>query len=810
MSSPLKILFALLLLFTATATQANTVTFDFEPLGSTYGVPAGHTPGDWIMAEDSADLRVDDFFIAGVPYFNFSRIELPFMGFGSGQILDLNNVTVHTDFAAPGDASFLFLDLGGSVNIQVNGFGAVIEAPDFPSLGTFSPAPGVVMSTTWVPVGGGIMGTVTLTGPVQHVRIGGQELWIDDLVCNNGLGGAAGPCLYAVDYETLPMGNTYGTPAGHSPGDWAFNEGGIDVYVVDFDAGGIILFNEMIVVPGFGPLGPIKVMNVNNIGQLFDLAPLGITTTEVSFEYIDFGGTENLAINGSVLQIGDLHTFSGMTLGGVYVSVVTWPYGAGVYGRVTLTGNVQTLRVGGQEFWMDDVCVKGAPIAPCDRLVDHETRLIGEAWGSPFGDAPGDLLFVEDGIPVYIGEYQAGTGGWFYNYCEITNALLGFGTANVMLINNVVNLYDIAATGLISNTVTFEYLDLGGTENLEVNGAPRYVGELDLAPVNIAPGVTCSVVTWAVPGGKRGEVTLTGQVDKLVVGGQEFWIDNICVKAASSGGPVMWCDHLSDIESPAMGSAWGGSYGNTPGDHIFTEDMMDVMIFNHTDPTGLTFFGDARVDAAFAPFGTSQILTMSSVGIGYDLAALGTVEKVRFEYFDGSGIENLIVNGAPIYIGEIDAAPATIAPGITCTVYEIVGPGFEYGTVVLEGNVQTFMIAGQQFAIDNVCVRLAGSTTDVNVMPRADVSLEPNYPNPFNPSTMLQFNLGHDSPVRLTIHDVAGRVVRTLINEQRSGGSHSVVWNGQLDSGATASAGVYFVRVESREGVDTQKIALIK
>ncbi len=646
MSSPLKstltrattTLITLILLLTAGSAEANTVTFDLEPLGTTYGAPAGHFPGDWIMAEDSADLRVDEFFAGGLPSFNFSRIELPFMGFGIGQILELNNITVHTDFAAPGNTTFQFLDLGGLINIQVNGFGTVIEAPDFPSLGTFSPAPGVVMSTTWVPVGGGITGTVTLTGPVQHLRIGGQELWVDDLKCNNSIGGAAGPCLYAVDYETLPMGNTYGTPAGHSPGDWAFNEGGIDVYVVDFDAGGIILFNEMTVVPGFGPLGPIQVMKVDNISQLFDLAPLGITTTEVSFEYIDFGGTENLAINGSPLQIGDLHTFSGMTLGGVYVSVVTWPFGLGVYGEVTLTGNVQTLQVGGQEFWMDDVCVKGAP----------------------------------------------------------------------------------------------------------------------------------------------------------------------------TGGPVLWCDHLSDIESPAIGSAWGGSYGNVPGDYIFTEDMMDVMIFDHTDPTGLTFFGDARVDAAFAPFGTSQILTMSSIGIGYDLAALGTVEKVRFDYFDGAGIENLIVNSAPIYIGEIDAAPTTIAPGITCTVYETAGPGFDYGTVVLEGNVQTFMIAGQQFAIDNVCVRLFGSSTDVSVMPRADVSLEPNYPNPFNPSTMLQFNLGQDSRVRLTIHDVAGRVIRTLIDEQRSGGSHSVVWDGQLDSGATASAGVYFVRVESREGVDTQKIALIK
>ena len=50
-------------------------------------------------------------------------------------------------FGAPGDVTFLFLDMGGSVNIQVNGFGTVIEAPDFPSLGTFGVAPGVTGET---------------------------------------------------------------------------------------------------------------------------------------------------------------------------------------------------------------------------------------------------------------------------------------------------------------------------------------------------------------------------------------------------------------------------------------------------------------------------------------------------------------------------------------------------------------------------------------------------------------------------------------------------------------------------------------
>ena len=61
----------------------------------------------------------------------------------------------------------------------------------------------------------------------------------------------------------------------------------------------------------------------------------------------------------------------------------------------------------------------------------------------------------------------------------------------------------------------------------------------------------------------------------LVLGGQEFFVDNLCVY---EGEPPVECDYLSDNESQAPGTAWGSAYGNTPGDHIFTEDGIDVYL----------------------------------------------------------------------------------------------------------------------------------------------------------------------------------------------------------------------------------------
>ncbi|HPF36777.1 MAG TPA: FlgD immunoglobulin-like domain containing protein [Candidatus Krumholzibacteria bacterium] len=799
-------LLAAVCLALAAPAGAALVTFDAEPLGMQYGAPPGDVPGSFMFTEDGVDLYVNEFFSGGSPFFNYAEIAAPFAGFGTGNILNVNNVGVLSVFPGPGDLSFRFLDMGGSVNIQVNGFGTVIEAPDFPSLGTFGVAPGVTMSTTWSSVGGGITGVVTLSGPVDKVQIGGQELWIEDLRQSDV---TIDPCPYPVEYEALAVGTAWGGPYGNAPGDYLFSESGIDVYAAEFDAGSVLLFDRIQVDAGFGPLGADHILEVSNIDAVYDISPLGLTVNEVTFQYLDYGGTENLSVNGSALQIGDLHTFSGLTLGGVLVTVVTAPYGGGLYGQVTLSGNVQNFRVGGQEFWMDEICVEGEPTEPCDLMVDHSTLTVGDAWGSPYGDAPGDWMFTEDGIPVHIDQYQSVTGGFFFNFCEVTPALAGFGSGNAMNLNNVSNVYHIGATGYVTTEVTFEFLDLGGQENLQVNAAPRYVGELAAAPAAIAPGVTFSVITTPVPGGIRGKVTLTGDVQRLLVGGQEFWIDELCVKGTPPGGPVSWCDHLSDIESPALGSGWGGSYGSTEGDLMFVEDGMAARIYRYIDASGFGIFGDIRVDAAFPPFGSGQILSIANANAGYDLTGLGVTEQVRFEYFDGAGIENLQVNGATPYVGELNAAPALIAPGVTCTVYENIGAGFTYGTVVLEGDVDTFRIGGQQFAIDNVCARLDGSTSDVASAPAA-VSLQPNYPNPFNPSTTLSFTLGAEGPVRLTVHDVSGRVVRTLIDEVRAAGPNQVIWDGRDERGTEAAAGVYFVRVESRQGVDAQKIALIK
>jgi C1A family cysteine protease len=83
-------------------------------------------------------------------------------------------------------------------------------------------------------------------------------------------------------------------------------------------------------------------------------------------------------------------------------------------------------------------------------------------------------------------------------------------------------------------------------------------------------------------------------------------------------------------------------------------------------------------------------------------------------------------------------------------------------------------------------------------------------PNPFNPTTTLSFSLRDAGPVRLTIHDVTGRVVATLVNEFVGEGEHRAVWRGVDDRGRQVASGVYFARLEAAGEADMRKMVMLK
>jgi hypothetical protein len=107
--------------------------------------------------------------------------------------------------------------------------------------------------------------------------------------------------------------------------------------------------------------------------------------------------------------------------------------------------------------------------------------------------------------------------------------------------------------------------------------------------------------------------------------------------------------------------------------------------------------------------------------------------------------------------------------------------------------------------------RVPGTFVDVADGPsRQELMLVDVRPNPMVMSTAVVFSLSHAGSVSLSVHDVQGRRVRMLARGNLPAGEHRVAWDGGLDDGGSASAGVYLVRLEAEGRVLSRKVVRVR
>jgi hypothetical protein len=105
---------------------------------------------------------------------------------------------------------------------------------------------------------------------------------------------------------------------------------------------------------------------------------------------------------------------------------------------------------------------------------------------------------------------------------------------------------------------------------------------------------------------------------------------------------------------------------------------------------------------------------------------------------------------------------------------------------------------------------------EVNVGLPVDFSLSQNYPNPFNPSTVINYSTPVDANVVLTIFNILGEEIKTLVNESVKAGIHKVEWNGTNNNNISVPSGIYFYRIEannpsvSKKFNDVKKMMILK
>jgi len=146
--------------------------------------------------------------------------------------------------------------------------------------------------------------------------------------------------------------------------------------------------------------------------------------------------------------------------------------------------------------------------------------------------------------------------------------------------------------------------------------------------------------------------------------------------------------------------------------------------------------------------------------------------------------------GTVTYRTEYEYVDRLVYPGYA---YEYRLGDVDYDGVVVYHDVEKITISAfEQFGVPN------------------EFSVKPAYPNPFNPSTVIEYGLPATGRVRIMIYDILGHTVKALVDEAQTAGWHSITWQGLDDSGAIVPAGMYFGAILTEKGNKTIKLMYMK
>jgi hypothetical protein len=200
---------------------------------------------------------------------------------------------------------------------------------------------------------------------------------------------------------------------------------------------------------------------------------------------------------------------------------------------------------------------------------------------------------------------------------------------------------------------------------------------------------------------------------------------------------------------------------------------------------------------------------------------------------DGFGVDTMVVFGGCPLINDFDIITAEGTADLEMSYH---GNGNTGGAVVSQltinavGNTVAFLLSGFSYHyirdsramkipqraehLHRIMTWMSGIIdypVEIPVVALARNELRQNYPNPFNPVTTIRYQVKTAGPVTLKVYNVAGQLVRTLVDETvEAGRVYEVTWRGQNDAGHDVSSGVYFYKLVASDYVETKKMVLLK
>ena len=199
-----------------------------------------------------------------------------------------------------------------------------------------------------------------------------------------------------------------------------------------------------------------------------------------------------------------------------------------------------------------------------------------------------------------------------------------------------------------------------------------------------------------------------------------------------------------------------------------------------------------------------------------------TPRTESFEYFDSyllPGKASLIAISN--YLGGPNTPPLPIGSGPVANVIFEVAPNAPVGDVQIifdnslprNNGLATNAVNGAIFPtlINGIftVTQATGANGHARVIPTA-FSLGQNYPDPFNPSTNIEYSIPERTYVKMEVYNLLGRKVATLVDGQEKAGIHRVTWDGRNTSGERLASGIYFYRIRAGDFIFTRKMLLLR
>ena len=169
------------------------------------------------------------------------------------------------------------------------------------------------------------------------------------------------------------------------------------------------------------------------------------------------------------------------------------------------------------------------------------------------------------------------------------------------------------------------------------------------------------------------------------------------------------------------------------------------------------------------------------------------------------------MNREMINYGLTDQAGSYSVIGLENGLYQVTVSKVNYASATewVEFDSTVSDLSMLNFSLDPALTDLPGSDQNTSRIPNT-IELQPNYPNPFNPETKINFGIPESQHVKLAVYDILGRKISELLNSTLPAGTYDVTWNGTSDSGQKVSSGIYFYVLVTEKQQLVRKMILNK